>query len=78
MSYDLCWHYFGEVSVQLNFHNFFVVIKQLVSEFFVMNQLKFHNFFIVDICECEPNYFGGRCQYKNECEQDEDCQNGGR
>ena len=32
----------------------------------------------LDQCMCDKNYFGDRCQYKDECESDEDCLNGGR
>ena len=32
----------------------------------------------LDQCVCDKNYFGDRCQYKDECESDEDCLNGGR
>ena len=32
----------------------------------------------LDQCMCDKNYFGDRCQYKDECETDEDCLNGGR
>ena len=35
-------------------------------------------YFILDACVCNKNYFGDRSQYKDECETDVDCLNGGR